>query len=223
MITYVHSMSKRRYTLRQRADAREETRHRIVAAAARLHEEVGPRSATISAIAEKAGVQRLTVYRHFPNETELFKACTAHWLARNAPPDPASWRHRNGLARVREGLVDLYRYYRRTERMWQASYRDEADVAALKEPMRQVRDYLAGVSADLAGRLAPELESTDPRRATLAHAVQFHTWQSLARQGLDDAFIGDLVCGWLRGADGRRRREGALRQSPSRRGGQRKQ
>ena len=75
----------------------EETRRRIVEAAAGLHENVGPRDTTISAIAEKAGVQRLTVYRHFPDETELFKACTAHWLALNPPPDPASWADRQGL------------------------------------------------------------------------------------------------------------------------------
>lgn len=190
-------MSKRRYTLKQRAESQEETRRRIVEATARLHEELGPRDTTISAIAQEAGVQRLTVYRHFPDEKELFKACTSHWLALNSPPEPAAWSNRDGLARVREALFELYRYYRRTERMWTASYRDEADVPALQKPMRQFRNYLAGIVDDLSVHLEPEVDITDRRRATLAHAVQLHTWQSLARQGIGDASMADLVCDWI--------------------------
>jgi AcrR family transcriptional regulator len=110
-------MSKRRYTLKQRAESQDETRRRIVEATAHLHEEVGPRDTTISAIAQEAGVQRLTVYRHFPDEMELFKACTSHWLGLNPPPDPATWGRLEGLVRVQQALIELYRYYRRTERM----------------------------------------------------------------------------------------------------------
>ena len=193
-------MSKRRYTLKQRAESHEDTRRRIVEATARLHEEVGPRDTTISAIAQEAGVQRLTVYRHFPDEKELFKACTSHWLALNPPPEPTAWSHQEGLARVRQALSQLYRYYRRTERMWTGSYRDEADVPALQEPMRQFRNFLVGIGTDLAEHLEPELEATDCNRTTLTHAIQFYTWQSLARQGLNDASMADLVCDWIRGA-----------------------
>jgi AcrR family transcriptional regulator len=39
-----------------------------------LHESVGPRATTVSAIAEGAGVTRLTVYRHFPDELSLVSA-----------------------------------------------------------------------------------------------------------------------------------------------------
>ena len=52
---------------------------------------VGPRETTVSAIAERAGVERLTVYRHFPNEKGLFAACTAHYMSLHPPPDPRSW------------------------------------------------------------------------------------------------------------------------------------
>lgn len=193
-------MSKRRYILKQRAESQEETRRRIVEAAAHLHEKVGPRETTISAIAERAGVQRLTVYRHFPTELDLFNACTSHWIALNPPPDPHSWHQESGIARVKQALVALYRYYRRTEGMWAASLRDEADVPALREPMSRIRDYLTGISDDLTAHLEPELATTELHRATLVHAVQFYTWQSLARQGLDDDAISDLVGGWLRGA-----------------------
>ena len=46
-----------------------------------LHETLGPRATTVSAIAERSGVQRLTVYRHFPDEAAIFQACSAHWSA----------------------------------------------------------------------------------------------------------------------------------------------
>ena len=81
----------REYKKRKRAESEEATRQRIAAAAAELHEQVGPARTTFSAVAERAGVQRATLYRHFPDEDALFEACSAHWSARNAPPDPTPW------------------------------------------------------------------------------------------------------------------------------------
>ena len=81
----------RRYALKRRADRQNETRQRIVEATVHLHQTIGGAKTTISAIAEKAGVERLTVYRHFPDEKTLFTACTSHYLALNPPPDPAAW------------------------------------------------------------------------------------------------------------------------------------
>src|SRR5881227_1936834 len=82
--------TKRTYELKERAKKQEETRRRIVEATVALHEEVGPARTTVAEIARRAGVQRLTVYTHFPNETELFDACGQHWMERNAPPDPSA-------------------------------------------------------------------------------------------------------------------------------------
>lgn len=67
---------KRRYVLQVRGERVAETRARIIEAVVQLHGEVGPRHTTVSAIAARAGVQRLTVYRHFqddaaPPETQL--------------------------------------------------------------------------------------------------------------------------------------------------------
>jgi AcrR family transcriptional regulator len=209
-------MKKRPYTLVQRAETREETRRRIVEATMRLHEELGPRATTISAIAEEAGVQRLTVYRHFPAETELFKACSSHWLSLNPLPDPSGWSEAAGLARVRRALSGLYFYYRGTERMWTVLYRDEADVTALREPLKGIRIYLRRIRDDLATHFGPVPKKAESRlRATLGSAVQFSTWQSLDRQGLDDAAMADLVCRWLQGAADRpARREAARRDRP---------
>src|SRR5512134_1449821 len=82
---------KRRYRKRRRAALEEETRRRITEAAVELHGTIGPARTTVSAVADRAGVQRATVYRHFPDEESLFAACSAHWAMLNPPPDPGSW------------------------------------------------------------------------------------------------------------------------------------
>jgi len=190
-------MKKRRYRLKRRAESREATRARIVAATMALHEEFGPKNTTISAVAERAGVQRLTVYRHFPDEAALFRACTSQWLANNPPPDPARWQAAAGSERVREGLVALYSYYRRTERMWVAAHRDEAEVRALRQPMRRFHDYLTELADDLCAGLGTGSAGRDKVALTLRHAVRFDTWRSLASQGASDVAAADLVLGWL--------------------------
>src|SRR5215218_5679232 len=98
-------MATRRYQKKRRAEQEAETRQRIVEAVFALHRECGPARTTISAIAERAGVERLTVYRHFKGEAELFAACSAHFRAEVPPPDPASWvTIREPAARVRSAL-----------------------------------------------------------------------------------------------------------------------
>lgn len=163
-----------------------------------LHEEVGPGNTTISAVAERAGVQRLTVYRHFPDETALFAACTSQWLLDNPPPDPAAYRDvAPAPARVRAALRALYRYYRGTERMWLAAHRDEAQVPALRAPMKKFRDYLKAIADDLTAIQRANGRRRDNVALTLRHAVQFRTWHSLKGQGASDEAIADLVVAWL--------------------------
>src|SRR5215210_6391266 len=81
----------RKYEQKRHAEQQAETRQRIVEAMVALHAEVGPARTTISAIAERAGVERLTVYRHFADETAMFQACSAHFATEVAWPDPAGW------------------------------------------------------------------------------------------------------------------------------------
>ncbi len=193
-------MKKRPYTLKKRAESREATRARIVAATVALHEELGPKDTTISAVAERAGVQRLTVYRHFPDETALFKACTSQWLADHPPPDAALWEGiGDGEPRVRAALATFYLYYRATTRMWTASYRDMNEVPALRQPMKKFHAYLDGLAADLAATLQPPRARRRPVLLTMRHALRFETWHSLASQDVDDDAIVELMMGWLSG------------------------
>lgn len=190
-------MTKRTYTPRRRAEKQQETRQRIVEAAMALHGEVGPRDTTISAIAERAGVQRLTVYRHFPDDGSLFAACTGHWLALNPPPDPAAWA---GIAdpadRARAALGMLYGYYRRTAGMWRGSWRDREAVPALEQPMAEVDRYLVGIADGLTAAWGTSGKGKRALTALARHAVRFSTWESLAGApagALNDDQAADLM------------------------------
>jgi AcrR family transcriptional regulator len=175
----------RKYDLGRRADTQAETRRRITEAAVALHASVGPARTTISAIADRAGVQRLTVYRHFPEERELFAACGAHWIASNPPPDPAHWA---AIADPRERLIaaltEIYGWYRANEGMIGNTARDAPALPALAEV------------ADPAAYLDPVRDMLGPpeARAALGHALAFSTWRSLAReQGLSDEDAAALI------------------------------
>lgn len=174
-----------------------ETRRRIVEATVALHESVGTARTTISAIAEKAGVQRLTVYRHFSDERALFTACRGHYMAANPPPDPASWTQvADAEERLRVALAEVYAYHRRTEPMMNNIIRD-AQVHPLTremaEPYIQHWDRMRYVLATGWGAEDGQLYLL---LAALGHALDFQTWRSLVRhQGLgDEGAIELMVC-----------------------------
>jgi len=191
-------MSSRRYTKQRRARQEAETRQRIVDAAVALHGVVGPRHTTISAIAQRAGVQRLTVYRHFPDQDALFRACTSHWLEDNPPPDPDGWATvADPAERTRAALGALYRYYRGTATMWRLTYRDLAEVTALQGPVTEFERYLERIRDDLERAWRGGESSCRDVALVLGHATRFETWQSLAHEGADDAAAADLAVAWV--------------------------
>ena len=117
----------RPYRMTRRAELEEQTtRRRITESTVALHEELGPARTSIGAIAERAGVRRSTVYRHFPNEAALFAACSSHWRAANPPPDPNAWAAiEEPAARTETALRGLYAFYGRTQGMYASLVRDE--------------------------------------------------------------------------------------------------
>jgi AcrR family transcriptional regulator len=174
----------RRYQLRKRADAMDETRRRITEAAFELHGSVGPARTTITAIAERAGVQRQTVYRHFPTEADVFAACSQHFYERDRWPDPERWRAiADPPERLAAALEELYAYYERNEAMWTNVLRDETLVDSVASELTGFWAYLD----DAAGALAAGWGARGGRRRVLLaaarHAVDFHTWRSLTRDG----------------------------------------
>jgi AcrR family transcriptional regulator len=174
--------TRRRYRKRRRAQLEEETRLRITEAAVDLHGSVGPARTTISAVAGRAGVQRATVYRHFPDERALFDACSSHWLAQHPLPDPATWtKIEDPDERLRKALSGLYDWYERGDYMLENTTRDLALVPALRPSMDALRGWLdRATDAILRGR--PERGARRRRlRAAVGHALAFETWRSLVR------------------------------------------
>jgi AcrR family transcriptional regulator len=180
-------MDSRPYRQRKRREQQEQTRQRIVEATATLHAELGPAATTISAIAERAGVQRLTVYRHFPDEHALFGACSAHWFAAHPTPDPSAWAGiSDPRARVEAACAALYPFYREGETTLEKVLHDAESIPALAEIMQPFRRSLAAVAERLAEGWGTAKRGRRQLRAAAAHAVAFETWRSFARQGLSD-------------------------------------
>jgi AcrR family transcriptional regulator len=213
------SIEKRKYELKARAERQAETRRRIAAATAELHEEVGPARTTVAEIARRAGVQRLTVYKNFPHEYELFAACQRHFLAKNPPPDPsAAFTIADPGERLEAVLRQLYRWYRRTERTSANVRRDREIMPALDSLMADTTDAR---TAELTETLAAGLvDGKRPRRevrAAVAVALDFWTWRRLAKEGLADAAAARLMAEAVRATAGQAvwLAEGELSGSPS--------
>ncbi|MCF8466564.1 MAG: TetR/AcrR family transcriptional regulator [Sneathiella sp.] len=186
--------------MRDRARSQEATRDRIVQAAMELHEEIGPRLTTISGIAERAGVQRLTVYRHFSDETAIFQACTSHWLELNPPPGPEIWENiEDKPERLNAALGAFFDYYKKTERMWSLSHRDVTLVPALQAPMREFSESHDMLADQLASELAGPDDGNKFLRTTLRHALRFTTWRSLEEQLPDNSEKVQIVDHWISG------------------------
>ena len=189
--------TKRRYRLRARAEHVAETRARIVEAIMRLHEEVGPRNTTVSAIAARAGVERLTVYRHFQDEAEMFAACSHRYLELNPPPDPAAWAGElDPVRRARRALRDLYAFFGRTSPMFEKIYRDVGEYKSLERIMDQFDAHLRHLADDLEGAW-PRDKAAARRRVILRHAVKFATWSSLEAESVDNEEKIALILDWL--------------------------
>jgi AcrR family transcriptional regulator len=182
----------RPYRMKRRAESQQATRRRITESAVALHGTIGPARTTMSAVAAHAGVRRSTLYRHFPDESALFDACTAHWAIDNQPPDLRAWAAiADAEERLSIALGELYAYFGRTERMLENLTRDEATVPIVAERFAAFHFYFDAARDTLvAGR---RLRGAAKRRtqAAIGHALAFTTWKSLVReQGLSD---GDAV------------------------------
>ena len=179
-------MSTRRYTKRVRAEKEAETRARIVAAVLALWAEAGPLATTISAVARRAGVQRLTVYRHFTDDTALFAAAVEAFAKAHPWPDPADWATTDHAAkRLRKALQALYAHYESAGAALTHLLRDGERVPALVDAIALWSGYLDGVIATLEPGWSARGSRAALLDAALGHAVQHSTWRSLTRNGLE--------------------------------------
>jgi AcrR family transcriptional regulator len=194
----------RPYRMKRRAELEEQTRVRIAESAVALHEELGPARTSISAVAERAGVRRSTVYRHFPDEEALFAACSAHWGAANPPPDPSAWAAiEDPGARTEAALRELYAFYGRTEAMLASLLRDAPVVPVVQRLMGDFYGYLSAIQDILMAGRGLRGRAARRTRAAIGHALAFETWRSLTReQELADRDAVALMRGLVDGAAG---------------------
>lgn len=169
----------RKYEQRQRAEQFQETRRRIVEATVGLHLTRGPAATPIAEVARRAGVQRRTVYNHFPDDAALFAACSAHWRAQHPAPDPSAW------SDVRQGLRELYAWYRETEPMTANVLRDVELLPALR---RVIEPGLGAYLGAVRNALAQPYGRSRRVEAAIRVVTDFHVWRSLATLG-DDAAV----------------------------------
>src|SRR3954463_13834612 len=187
----------RRYELKERARRQEETRQRIIETTAALHEEAGPARTTVAEIARRAGVQRLTVYNHFPEEAELFGACSAHFMASHPMPDPGAWTQiADPAQRLRRAATELYRRHDETEAMTANVLRDAEAMPALRAVIAQGREaYEAAVGEILLAGRGLRGKRKHKVAAAIGLGVSFPTWQHLVRRsGLSQEDAVDVAC-----------------------------
>ena len=171
---------KRKYELKKRAAEMAETHRRITEAAIDLHATVGPSRTTLSAVAERAGVERRTLYRHFPTEADLFAACSMHYFAANPWPDLGGWRAiRDPRHRLERALDALYAYYERTEPMYSNVLRDAELVDSARDAVAPLHAYLEEAARVLAGSRRRKVVV-----GAVRHALAFSTWRSLSANGI---------------------------------------
>lgn len=174
----IFAVAVRKYELKRRAERAAETRQRIVDAAIELHASLGPARTTLSDVARRAGVQRHTLYRYFPDERALGVACSGHYFNQNPMPDPGPWRaERDPRARLERGLHELYAYFERNETMIGSVLRD-AEIDPLTRELARLRR--AGPMDEIRSALAEGIRGRR-RLAALDLALDFHAWRRLVR------------------------------------------
>jgi AcrR family transcriptional regulator len=182
--------------MRRRGEQVGRTRQRITDAAVRLHTTVGPSETSMSAVADAAGVTRLTLYRHFPSKDELFRACMTHWRALHPPPDVDRWRAIPSFhARLRTALDELYAWYGENAQDLFPIYRDADDTPDSNQRARKESN------ARMADAILDALEATPARRrrvrAALGHVIGFWSWHSLVvEQGLTSREAAGMASGF---------------------------
>jgi AcrR family transcriptional regulator len=200
---------RRKYELKKRADEMARTHRRITEAAIELHGTAGPSRTTLSEVARRAGVERRTLYRHFPNEADLFAACSSHYFTANPPPDLGTWRAiPDPQERLERALDELYAYYERTEPMLRNVLRDAELVDLARDAVAPLQAYLDDAAEILTAGRRARGRRRQLLTGALRHALAFSTWRSLTTGGLGRADAAGLMTALVEAAgdDGTRRR-----------------
>ncbi len=170
------------------------THRRITEAAIELHGTVGPARTTLSAVAKRAGVERRTLYRHFPTEADLFAACSTQYFSANPRPDLGSWRAiHDPQVRLARAIDELFAYYERTEPVLGNVLRDAALVDLARDAVAPLHAYLEEAAEILAVGRPVRGRRRHLLIAALRHTLAFSTWNSLTTNGITRPDAAKLV------------------------------
>lgn len=188
----------RAYNKTKRASKERETHQRIIDAAQELYCSVGPAATTISAVALRASVQRLTVYRHFPAETDLMAGVVKHFASENPMPDPNDWRNDVAPENWPIAILSmLYSYYSEKALLWSALLSDRDKLPELAGLLANFDQQLLTMQHDILSHLPAIRQRSVLCQSVVHHAVQFSTWRSLSENGLDTVEIAALMEDWI--------------------------
>ncbi|MGE0425530.1 MAG: TetR/AcrR family transcriptional regulator [Reyranellaceae bacterium] len=188
----------RTYTLGKRAEQQAQTRRRIVEAAVELHGTLGPAATSLSMVAERAGVQRHTLYAHFPDERSLLMACSGHTIEADPPPDAASWRAIGDRGeRLAAGLTAIYAWYGRNAALMACVLRDAEHHAPTRETAALRFGPTVAAWHEVLG-----MKLRAKQRAMLHLALGFCAWRALVQEsGLKPAATVTLMVQAIEGAE----------------------
>lgn len=191
-------MAARSYNKTKRLTKEQETHRKIMDAALSLYGSVGPAATTISAVADNASVQRLTIYRHFPQETGLMDEAITTWFAENPLPDPPEWR--DGVARDNWPIAILsmlYSYFSDASDVLPGLLNDRSKLSHLDDLLSSFDQQINVMYSDILGCQSANRQTSDLVQSVVRHAVTFSTWQSLSHNNLDTVEIAALMEDWV--------------------------
>jgi len=185
----------RNYRMGKRAEELERTRERILAATMHVHDEKGVAPATSAEIAARAGVSQATLSRHFPSYSDLVQACGGHVWREMRPPVPETaagvYEGASGMERRLTRLVEeLDAFYARGAHRLDLAWRD-------RDLMPQIDGFLRAVESGVDALVAEALAPFGPTPSMLrvaAALTSFRVWQSLKRQGFEEAEMREVLC-----------------------------
>jgi len=196
------SRPKRKYELKQRAAGMADTHRRITEAAIELHGTIGPARTTLSAVAQRAGVERRTLYRHFPSEADLFEACSKHYFTAHPFPDLHHWRAiRDPRQRLGHALDELYAYYERTGPMLANALRDAELLDHARDAVAPLDAYLDQAAETLIRGRRARGRRRHLLHTALRHGIAFSTWRSLSTGSIARAEAVTLITAFVEAAD----------------------
>jgi AcrR family transcriptional regulator len=198
---------KRPYRMKARAELQARTRQRITESAMELHGTLGPSRTSMSAVAQRAGVRRSTLYRHFPDEAALFAACSSHWSSQHPLPDLEAWAAVSDPdERLHMALTEIYAYYGETEQMLVNLLRDLDVVEAIARHFAGFLDYMEAARLTLMVGRRERGRARERVLAVVGHSLAFTTWRSLVReQGCPAHDSVDMMCRFVGVANPARR------------------